>query len=173
MARGRSRGRSSGAGGAAFIKRGRSKGRGGGTESWEELIMRGPLSERCRGVSKAYARSIRNSDSCKEAWCKKLMVGCPEEYFDLDKIDQIQIYRYVSRDERVGLERGNKTIEEGMMSLPLSRRCVLVSEAYARSIQYKDSCFEDWCKKMMVGCPEKYFTLGEQHPEQRPQEFGS
>ncbi|KAL3814225.1 hypothetical protein ACJIZ3_015493 [Penstemon smallii] len=49
--------------------------------------------------------------------------------------------------------------EEYLMSLRLSERCHKVSLWYAESMKNSDYRYEAWYKKLMDGCPEKYFDV--------------
>ncbi|KAL3812960.1 hypothetical protein ACJIZ3_014228 [Penstemon smallii] len=69
----------------------------------------------------------------------------------------------VSHDICDGISAGdgaNKSnFEEYLMSLRLSERCHKVSIWYAESMKKSDSRHEAWFKKLMDGCPEKYFDV--------------
>ncbi|KAL3813576.1 hypothetical protein ACJIZ3_014844 [Penstemon smallii] len=114
--------------------------------------MRLPLEERCQIISMAYAKSIRESDVILAVMRKKMMVGCPEKYYDVDSIAKRNYNTTYLEEERLDNEKR-------LMRWPLELRCSLVSDAYAQGIRESEPHLAAMTKKLSVGCPEKFFDI--------------
>ncbi|KAL3850922.1 hypothetical protein ACJIZ3_012804 [Penstemon smallii] len=120
-------------------------------KDWKEEMMLLPLEERCEIASEMYTKSIRESDVSFAAIFSKLLVGCHEKYFDVDSIAR--------NFDRTMLEEERLDNEKRLMRWPLELRCRHVARAYAQGILGSDPHLVAMCKKLMVGCPEKYLDI--------------
>ncbi|KAL3850920.1 hypothetical protein ACJIZ3_012802 [Penstemon smallii] len=105
-----------------------------------------PLEERCKIASEMYTKSIRESDVSFAAIFNKLLVGCHEKYLDVDSIAR-------NFDRSNNVEEGRLDNEKRLMRWPLELRC------RQGGIQGSEPHLVAMCKKLMVGCPEKYIDI--------------